>query len=140
MHFCGWNGQNYFSSGSHHPIKNSLPSRASRISNLGTCFFVHLITCLCKWLCTLHFVHLKQPFVHTCTLTHTLLCTNYKDWNIDTFSQVCLKALNMCLLVRLLANILIRTSRLCRNGDFAQITHTLSKTHIMAEIFTISSD
>ena len=33
--------------------------------------------------------------------------------------------------VRLLANILIRTSRLCRNRDFAQITHTPSNTHIM---------
>ena len=34
-------------------------------------------------------------------------------------------------------NILIRTSRLCRNEDFAQITQMASKSHIMVEIFTI---
>ena len=33
--------------------------RASRIRNLGTCFSVYLITCLCTRSCTSDFVHLK---------------------------------------------------------------------------------
>ena len=52
---------------------------ASKISNLGTRFFVHLITCLCSGSCISHFVHLKQLFVHECTLTCTSPCTYYKD-------------------------------------------------------------
>ena len=38
---------------------------------------------------------------------------------------------------RLLANISIRSSRLCNNGGFAQITQTPSNTHIKAEMFKI---
>ena len=37
----------------------SLQLRASTIRNLGTHFFMHLITCLCTHSCTSHFVHLK---------------------------------------------------------------------------------
>ena len=56
----------------------SLQLRASRIRNLGTHFFEHLITCLCTRSCTSHFVHLKQSFVDVWMLT----CTYYKDKNI----------------------------------------------------------
>ena len=51
--------------------------RASRIRNLGTRFFVHLITCLLTRSYTFYFMHLKQLFVQvytlTCTLPHTLI-------------------------------------------------------------------
>ena len=49
--------------------------RASRIRNLGTRFFVHLISYLRTRSCTSHFVHLKQSFVDAWTLT----CTYYRD-------------------------------------------------------------
>ena len=52
--------------------------RASKIRNLGTRIFVHLITCLRTRSCTLHFVLLKQSFVHACT-SCTSPCTYYKD-------------------------------------------------------------
>ena len=38
-------------------------------------------------------------------------------------------------IVMLLANILIGTSRLCRNGNFAVIIQTPSNTHIMGKIY-----
>ena len=47
--------------------------RASRIRNLGTHFFLHLITCLRTWSCTSHFVHLKYSIVHACMLMCTYL-------------------------------------------------------------------
>ena len=50
-----------------------------KIRNLGTRFFVHLITCLRTRSCTSHFVHLKQSFMHECTLTCISPCTYYKD-------------------------------------------------------------
>ena len=56
--------------------------RASRIRNLSTRFFMHLITCLRTRLCTFHFVHLKQSFLHACTLMSTSPCIYYKDRNI----------------------------------------------------------
>ena len=66
--------------------------------------------------------------------------------NQATFCQSCLKAMHMvglsqCVALRqqarLLTNILIMTSKLCRNGGFTQITQTPSNTHIMAENSTI---
>ena len=58
-------------------------SRASRIRNLGTLFFLHLITCLRTQLCTSHFVHLKKLFKHVCMLLKcTSLCTYYKDGHV----------------------------------------------------------
>ena len=56
--------------------------RTSRIRNLGTRFFVYLITCLRTRSCASHFVHLKQSFLHTCTLTCTTPCTYNRDRNI----------------------------------------------------------
>ena len=63
-----WNGITY-------------PSKVttSKMRNLSTCFFVHLITCLRTRLYTSHFVHLKQLFMHECTLTCTSPCIYYKD-------------------------------------------------------------
>ena len=57
--------------------------RASRIRNLGTRFFVHLITCFRTRSCNSHYVHLKQSFVHVCTLICTSPCTYYQDRNIS---------------------------------------------------------
>ena len=56
--------------------------RASRIRDLGTHFFVHLMTCLHTRLCTSQFVYLMVSFGHTCTLTCTSPCINYKDKNV----------------------------------------------------------
>ena len=53
--------------------------RASKIRDLGTSFFVHLVTCLRKRSCTSHFVHLKQLFINECALTCISPCTYYKD-------------------------------------------------------------
>ena len=57
-------------------------SRASRIKNLGTHFFVHLIICLCTHSCTSNILPLEQSFVHTQAVTCTLLYTYYNDRNI----------------------------------------------------------
>ena len=57
-------------------------SRASRIRNLSTSFFVRLITCLRTRSRTSHFVHLKQSFVNECTAMCTLPCAYYKYRNI----------------------------------------------------------
>ena len=48
--------------------KNYFLYRASRIRNLATHFFMHLIACLHTQSCTSHFLHLKQSFMHMCTL------------------------------------------------------------------------
>ena len=48
-----------------------LLNRVSRIRNLVTRIFVHLITCLRRCWCTSHFLHLKKLFVK-----------DYKDKNI----------------------------------------------------------
>ena len=40
-------------------LKTTAPFRAWRIRNLGTRFFMHLMTCLCTQSCTSHFVCLK---------------------------------------------------------------------------------
>ena len=63
-------------------ILGTLGIGASRIRNLGTCIFVHIITYLCTRSCTSYFVHFKQSFLYVCTLTCTLLCTYYRDKNI----------------------------------------------------------
>ena len=55
-----------------------ISQRALTIRNLGTHFFVNLITCLHTQSCTSHFVHLKQSFMHQCMLMCTLPCTYYK--------------------------------------------------------------
>ena len=57
--------------------------RATRIRKLDTHFLVCLITCFCTRLSTSHFAHVKQFFVHMCTLTCTSPCTFYKDRNIE---------------------------------------------------------
>ena len=46
-------------------------------------FFVHLITCFRTRSCNSHYVHLKQSFVHACTLICTSPCTYYQDRNIS---------------------------------------------------------
>ena len=51
-------------------ITSSTKIRTSRIRNLGTHFFVHRITCLRTRSCASHFAHLKQSFVHVCTLAY----------------------------------------------------------------------
>ena len=56
--------------------------RAPRIRNLGTCFFVHLITFFHTRSCTSNFMHFKQLFLYACTLMCTSLCTQYKNGNI----------------------------------------------------------
>ena len=55
------------------PIYRKTFIRASRVRNLGTRFFVHLITCLHTGLCISNFASLKYLFVHVCTLTYLIV-------------------------------------------------------------------
>ena len=54
----------------------------ARIRNLGTLFFVHLITCLRTLSRTSHFVHLKWSFGHASALMCTSPCTYYKHRHV----------------------------------------------------------
>ena len=90
-------------------------------------------------------VHLKQFFMHKCMLMCTSPCPYYKDKvNVRSIPLTINQEPSLGIQTSFhkernnrQVSCLPRTKRLCRNGDFAQVTQMASNNHIMVKIFTI---